>query len=338
MNSFSQSPFSSEQMAATAVPTHSAAMNADSQRVSRRAWGARLGGSLGAWALAGLISREMQGQDLEKTKQAPLSPLGEGIQFGLVTYMWGADWDVPTLIANCESANVSGVELRVDHAHGVQPGLTPAEREEVRRRFEDSKVVLVGLGTNFAFHAADAAEVRQNLKEAKAYVKLSHDVGGSGVKVKPDQLPKGVPVDQTLEQIGRSLADLADYGVGFGQEIRLEVHGAVTKLAHIKKIMEIADHPGVRVCWNSNDQDLEDGGIESNFAMVQDYLGRTVHIREVNEGVYPYARLAELLVKADYEGWVCLEARTKPGDRVAALAEQRRLFMDMVEQARRALD
>jgi sugar phosphate isomerase/epimerase len=154
--------------------------------------------------------------------------------------------------------------------------------------------------------------------------------------VKPNQLPKDVPVEKTLEQIGKALAELGDAGLGFGQEIRLEVHGGVSKLAHIKTIMEIADHPGVRVCWNSNDQDLEDPGIEANFAMVQDYLGKTVHIREVNEGNYPYAKLAELLVKADYQGWVCLEARTKPEDRVAALGEQRKLFMGMVEKARLA--
>jgi sugar phosphate isomerase/epimerase len=143
-------------------------------------------------------------------------------------------------------------------------------------------------------------------------------------------------VEKTLEQIGKALAELGDAGLGFGQEIRLEVHGGVSKLAHIKTIMEIADHPGVRVCWNSNDQDLEDPGVEANFAMVKDYLGKTVHIREVNEGNYPYAKLAELLVKADYQGWVCLEARTKPEDRVAALGEQRKLFMGMVEKARLA--
>ena len=28
------------------------------------------------------------------------------MRFSLVTYMWGADWDLPTLIANCEAAGV----------------------------------------------------------------------------------------------------------------------------------------------------------------------------------------------------------------------------------------
>ena len=273
---------------------------------------------------------------LTQGRAAPLSPLGEGIDYGLVTYMWGADWDLPTLISNCEQTGVTAVELRVEHAHAVDPSLSSAQREDVRRRFEDSRVALLGMGTNFEFHSPDPAEVKKNLAGARDYLRLSHDVGGSGIKVKPNQLPKDVPVEKTLEQIGKALAELGDEGLGFGQEIRLEVHGGVSKLAHIKTIMEVADHPGVRVCWNSNDQDLEDPGIEANFALVKDYLGKTVHIREVNEGSYPYDKLAALLVQADYQGWVCLEARTQPADRVAALAQQRQLFMNLVEKARRA--
>ena len=41
------------------------------------------------------------------------------MQLGLVTYQWGADWDLPTLLANCKKANVLGVELRTTHAHKV---------------------------------------------------------------------------------------------------------------------------------------------------------------------------------------------------------------------------
>lgn len=260
---------------------------------------------------------------------------GENIQFGLVTYMWGADWDLSTLIANCTSTGVSAVELRVEHAHQVDTSLTPQQRTDVRRQFEDSAVKLLGMGTNFEFHAAEADVLAKNIAGAKEYIKLCHDIGGTGVKVKPNALPPGVPADKTLEQIGKALAEIGDYAVGFGQEIRLEVHGKETSnLDHIRTIMEAADRGNVRVCWNCNGEDLAGEGIEANFAKVRDYLGRTVHIREVNTGDYPYDKLASLLVDADYEGFVCLEARTKPADRVAALAEQRDLFMKLVMDAR----
>lgn len=269
-------------------------------------------------------------------QDAALSYKGENIQFGLVTYMWGADWDLPTLIQNCQEAGVLGVELRVQHAHAVEPTLSLPERQAVRQKFQEAQVMALGMGTNAEFHSPDAATLKKHMDSAKEYIKLSHDIGGSGVKVKPNALPKEVPVEKTLEQIGKSLAELGDYALGFGQEIRLEVHGGVCDLGHIKTIMEVAARDNVRVCWNSNEQDLEGEGIEANFAKVQPYLGRTTHIREVNEGKYPYDKLAKLLVNADYDGWVLLEARTKPADRVAALAEQKKLFNDLILAARKA--
>jgi sugar phosphate isomerase/epimerase len=267
-----------------------------------------------------------------------LSYKGENIQFGLVTYMWGADWNLPTLINHCETAKVLGVELRIEHAHKVDVSLTQEQRKEVRGRFADSQVKLLGMGTNFEFHSPDVAVLKKNIAGAKEYIKLSHDIGGTGVKVKPNALPKDVPTEKTLAQIGKALAELGDYALGFGQQIRLEVHGKETSdLSHNRTIMETAARDNVRVCWNSNPEDLVGEGIEANFAKVRDFLGQTVHIREVNEGDYPYNKLAKLLVEADYEGFVCLEARTKPEDRVKALAEQRELFMQLITQARQAV-
>ena len=270
---------------------------------------------------------------------AKLSYKGENIQFGLVTYQWGKDWDLPTLIKNCETTKVHGVELRVEHAHKVDISLTPAQRKEVRSRFEDSPVDALGMGTNFEFHSPNADEVRKNIEGAKAFIKLSHDIGGSGVKVKPNALPKDVPVEKTLVQIGKALAELGDHAMGFGQEIRLEVHGKDTsELPHIKTIMDAAERDNVRICWNSNDTDLIGAGLEANFALVQDRLGHTVHIRGVNLSTYPLDKLAKLLVEIDYEGHVCLEAGKMPnGDPLAALAEQRELFMNLVTAARQAV-
>jgi sugar phosphate isomerase/epimerase len=268
-----------------------------------------------------------------------LSFKGENIRFGLVTYMWGADLDLPRLIAALEKAEIGGVELRVDQAHAVSPALTTSQRAEVRKRFEDSPVELIGMGTNFEFHANNPAVVKKNIEGAKEYVKLSHDLGGSGVKVKPNALLKDVGPEKTLVQIGNALAELGDYSTGFGQEIRLEVHGKETsKLDHILTIMKAAERDNVRVCWNSNAEDLADDGIEANFAKVKDYLGQTTHIRGATVPGYPWDKLAKLLVDADYDGWVCLEApgQRPAGDPGEVLATQRAAFMKLVMEARKA--
>ena len=101
----------------------------------------------------------------------------------------------------------------------------------------------------------------------------------------------------------------------------------------MKAIMDVAEHPNVGVCWNSNSQDLDGEGLEHNFNLVKDRFADTVHIRELNVSDYPYQELMNLFVKMDYKGWILLEARTKQEDRVKALIEQRHVFHDMVAKA-----
>jgi len=258
------------------------------------------------------------------------------MKFGLVTYLWAKDWKLPELIANCEKTGVLGVELRTGHAHGVESDLDAQQRLDVKKRFDDSTVTLVGLGTNFAFHHTDPTRLRSDIDGAKEYIKLSHDVGGSGVKVKPNNLPEGVPREKTIEQIGKSLNELGRFAADLGQHVRLEVHGACSPLPIIKAIMDIADNPNVGVCWNCNSEDLQGQGLEHNFNLVKGRFGDTVHIRELNVGDYPYQELMNLLVAMDYTGWILLEARTNPDDRVKALVEQRQLWRQMIAKAKKS--
>lgn len=249
------------------------------------------------------------------------------MRFGLVTYLWGRDWDLPTLIRNCQNTGIEGVELRTEHAHGVEIHLSAAERAAVQAQFMDSDVVLVGLGTNWSFHHIEAAQQAHAISQAKASIVLAHDVGASGVKVKPDALPDGIPEEQTIAQIGRALRTLGQFGEDYGQEIRLEVHGYRTdELPVVRQIMEAASHHNVRVCWNCNEADLNEPGLAHNFDLVRGYFGETVHIRELDGAAYPYKKLFELLVKSEYVGWILLEARTDPPDRISALRHQRSLF------------
>jgi sugar phosphate isomerase/epimerase len=255
----------------------------------------------------------------------------KGMQLGLCTYLWGKDWDLPMLISSCEKADMLGVELRHHHAHGVEPDLTKEERNEVMKRFEDSPVELVGYGPNTFFHQTNPDEVRASIDLTKEYIVLSHDTGGSGVKVQPNQFNEGIPPQQTIEQIGRSLNELGKYGADYGQQIRLEVHGPETaQLPNIAAIMEAADHPNVTVCWNSNDDDLLGEGLEYNFNLVKDRLGYTAHIRELNVGDYPYQQLMDLFLGINYQGWILLECRTEPADIVEAMIEQKRIFNEMI--------
>lgn len=260
------------------------------------------------------------------------------MRFGLVTYLWGSDMRLEPLLSTCEAAGVHGIELRTTHAHGVEPAMTPQQRTLTRRRFEDSPVKLVGLGSDERFDWPDSQRLDAAIARTRQFLQLSHDVDGSGVKVKPDSFHKDIPKDTTIKQIGMSLRRLGPIASDLGQEVRLEVHGTCGRLPTIQKIMEIADHPSIRICWNCNRDDLLDGGMSRNFTRTRKWFGRTIHVRQLQLPGYPYQQLFDRLVETDYDGWVLLEARGElPVDRAEAIARQRKHFEGLVDKARARL-
>jgi len=273
-----------------------------------------------------------------ETPAEPLHKPGAKMRIGLCTYLWGQDWDLPTLLANCKKAGYPGIELRVDHAHKVSAKLTPDERKAVKKQFTDAKITFVGMGCNWDFHHTDPAKVAASLEGAKADVILSRDCGGSGAKVKPNGLPKEVSVAKTCEQIANALNDLGKFAADYKQEIRVEAHGTGTSdLPVMKQIFDHVTAPNVGICWNCNGEDVKGEGLEHNFKLVNKRFSTILHAREFNIGDYPYQQLFDLLVAMDYKGWILLEARTAPKDRVAAMIEQRGVFEQMIKNAQAKL-
>lgn len=255
------------------------------------------------------------------------------MNFGLVTYQWGRDWDLPTLIANCDKTGLLGIELRTEHAHKVETNLSPAQRAEVRKRFNDSRVKCIGYGSNFEYHSPDPAELRKNIDLTKEYIILCRDIGATGIKVKPNDLPSGVPKEKTIAQIASSLNEVGKFARNYGQLVRVEVHGNLTQeIPVMKAIFDQVTEPEVKICWNCNDQDLLPPGLEGNFNMLKKWFGDTLHVRELNIGEYPYQELFNLLSGIAYSGWILLEARSEPTDRIAAMKEQLDLFNRMVKK------
>ena len=249
---------------------------------------------------------------------------------GLVTYLWGKDWDLPSLISNCEKTGFRGVELRTEHAHGVETTLNAAERKKVKKMFTESRVTCVGYGSNFQYHDTDPAKLKWNIEQTKAYIKLCHDIGATGIKVKPNNLPSSIPAENTIAQIADSLNEVGRFASDYGQLVRVEVHGKHTQeLPNMKAIFDLITEKNVKICWNCNPTDLNPPGLKHNFNLVKKWIGDTIHVREMNSGDYPYQELINLLASINYNGWILLEARTDPEDKITALREQMEIFSDL---------
>ena len=161
------------------------------------------------------------------------------------------------------------------------------------------------------FHSPEKAVVQRNIETCRQFCQLVADIGGKGVKVRPNGLPAGVPVARTLEQIGRSLQTCGNAAADAGVEIWVEVHGAGTQLPeNIRTIMEHCKHRSVGLTWNSNPTDVTKGSVAPAFKMLQPWI-KSCHINELHSG-YPYRELFRLFREMNYDRVTLAEIQGMP--------------------------
>lgn len=257
-------------------------------------------------------------------------------RLGLVTYNLAADWDLPTLLKVCKDAGLAAVEFRTSHKHGVEPALSKAEREQVKKRCADAGLSCWSLGSTCEFHSPDPAVLQKNIDMTRQFIELARDIGAKGVKVRPNDLPKGVPVEKTLEQIGKALAACGRMAADAGVEIWCEVHGRGTsEPPRIRRIMDVADHPAVGVTWNSNTADVKNGSVKEHFELLRPKV-RSCHINELVSD-YPWRELFAIFNATAYDRFTLIEIQglesNKLGDAVRFLRFYKALWEELSRPA-----
>jgi sugar phosphate isomerase/epimerase len=257
------------------------------------------------------------------------------LRFGLATYQWGMDWDIPTLIANCTKAGVFGIEPRTDsrYAHGIELNISEQKRAEIRKRFADSPVKIVSLACGERMDWPEPARLKAAIEATKGYLKLSRDIGCDVLRVFPNQFHPNVPHEKTIEQIAATLNELGAAAADLGQELSLEAHGPAGTLPTIRAIMDQVTSKSVRVRLNCDNRDTQGQGFEANFNLVKHVLSRIIHLHGLKNTKYPYQLMVDLLVRNNWSGWALMENSDKVPDRVAALVEQRQIWEAMVSKA-----
>ncbi len=263
--------------------------------------------------------------DVQQTKPATLNP--NPLKIGIMTYTIAKDWDIETIIKNLTEAGYQSVELRTTHKHGIEVTMSAAQRAEVKKRFKDSPLETISLASGFQYHSPDPAELKKNIDGSKEYLQLAKDVGATGIRVFGNALPKNVPIEKTMEQIGKALSEVGEFGYNLGVEVRICIHGQGTDdPVVIKKILDYAKSPHVYVNWNCGRADFADKGLEYKFNLVKDRI-RGVHMHELWEN-YPYRELFKLLTGTGYKGY-CNAEIDGNADPIRLLKYYKALFLSL---------
>lgn len=244
---------------------------------------------------AGIPKLSANNTPAEKKEYPPL-------KLGLMTYTLGKEWDIETIIKNCSETGWVHAELRTTHAHGVEVSLSKNERAKVKKRFEDSPMEAISLASAFRYHEADPAILKENIEGTKEYLQLAADVGALGIRVFPNSFVEGVDREKTMEQIGKALGEVGEFGHNLGVDVRVCVHGNGTdEIPIIKKILEYSGSEHVYVNWNCSENDVKGKGLKYNFDSIKDKI-RGIHMHELTSE-YPYRDFLTLLRESGYDGY-----------------------------------
>ena len=256
-------------------------------------------------------------------------------QLGLVTYNVPAGWDLPTILRICKKVGIAAVECRTTHKHGVEPSLTAEQRKDVKKQFADSGIVFWGSGSVCEFHSDQPAVVKKNIEDCKGFIGLVKDLGGRGVKVRPNGVAKGMTTENACEQIGKALTECGKAASDAGIEICVEVHGAIVALPkNMKAIMSACGHKSVGVTWNSNASDLVEGKLDAGFDLLAEHI-RSCHINDLTNdkaGKYPYRDLFAKLKKIGYDRYTMCEVGKSytPDEGEKFLTDYKQLWTELV--------
>ena len=207
-----------------------------------------------------------------------------------------------------------GIEPRLDadHAHGVEVGASAAERDAIRQQVADSGIELACLATSLTY--ADPAKTRDMVEQSHARIDLAGDLGVPVLRVFGGKMGDGLGREQAIDLVARSLREVADHAAKRGVALCMETHDDWCLPAHVAAVMTRVNHPAVAVNWDimhpvrtgaaTMDQAFEALRPWIRHLHIHDGGGRDLKFAPIGQGDIDHRRALELMLQADYDGYI----------------------------------
>lgn len=223
---------------------------------------------------------------------------------------------LPDVIALAARHGYHGVELRAHPEEPAHPGLGPAERASVARRFAAAGVEVTGVA-GYARVAAPGEDAPM-FTELRELLRLAHDLEAPFVRVFPGG--DGGPGRSTARSdtaAARRLGAIADDAAALGVRVLLETHDSHRTGADTARVLGRVGHPATGALWDVMHTWLGGEGPAVSYAALAPYLGY-VQVKDVASavdttplalggGVLPLADCLGTLVRAGWDGTLCWE-------------------------------
>jgi len=233
------------------------------------------------------------------------------------------NWTFKNIVDFAAKNNYNGIEIR-----GIQkqldltkcPEFSSTENIHASLKLAEEKgLKFVDLGSSAEMHHGDETERQKNLDEAKRFIDLAHKLNCPNVRVFPNDFPKEVEKNVTIDLIIKNLVELGNYAKGSNVRLLMESHGAVVHVDDLEKIMRSAEHPNVGMVWDIvNMWSVTKEPPAQVYEKLKKYIYHT-HIKDLKiidgkeryvllgKGETPIFEAIDILAKNDYKGYYSFE-------------------------------
>ena len=226
------------------------------------------------------------------------------------------DYDFEQILALAKSADMDGVELRMDNKRCDET----TDAELWGQRFRDAGITITDIAASIFFTKYDV-EVIHN---AHRYIDLAAELGAKGVRVFAGESPKTRTDDFFSDWDGviRSLQELCDYAAERNVEIWLETHSEFSTGKICAKAVADAGRPNLKVIWDVIHSLEYHESLEDSARYLKDCLAH-IHLKDgrpqedpdiyqylhtdLGAGTMPWKEVGNVVREIGYEGYYSLE-------------------------------
>jgi sugar phosphate isomerase/epimerase len=232
------------------------------------------------------------------------------------------DWDLAQVIAGARKYGYDGIELRALSGSLDLPSCNEFSKEQIvttREYLEREGIKICCVDTSCTFHSIDASERAAQVVIALVHAELAARLEAPLIRVFPDKIQPGTQREQTRDWIAACLHEIAER-MPIDVDVALETHGDFARAEAAVEIVELANHPKVKLIWDVANSVAAGDTIQSAAEVVQPYLAH-IHLRDAKpvsgsehwlpvlagRGRVSFADAVVAIRNLNYDGYVSFE-------------------------------
>jgi len=232
------------------------------------------------------------------------------------------NWQLSQIVENAERLGYDGVELRA--VGGTldllsRPEFTSRNVSASREQFADRNLEVCCVDTSCNFHSTDRKERSSQVDLALKHAELAAALRAPVIRVFPDKIQVGATREETRDYIVQSLIEIARR-LPDGVAVALETHGDFAKTESAREVVNLVNHPQVRLIWDVANSVAAGDSIEQASQTVQPFLSH-IHLRDAQpvsdsehwlpvlagNGNVSFEETLKAIAKLHYTGYVSFE-------------------------------